>query len=179
MGAAPNRKARHSAKQAVVPGHHAIWLKESQDCLVTDFRIETVFEHGDLSVEGFANGNVFMRGRAVALSLDHHRNAPYENLFTDLDAGNGARLWASGGDEARGPHAGARETLWNVRHSAGSPFPPLPGAMHFERGTNAEHGWPQLNLIRVDGYAATRESDDVWVDPAPDAPANLYERTTH
>ena len=90
-----------AAKRTTPSGHHALWVKESQDCLLTDFRIETIFEH-DLSVEGFANGNVFMRGSAVALSLDHHRNAPYENLFTDLDAGSGARLWTSGGDEARG-----------------------------------------------------------------------------
>jgi hypothetical protein len=121
------------------------------------FRIETIFEH-DLSVEGFANGNVFSRGTAHALSLDHHRNAPYENLFTDLDAGSPARLWRSGGDEDRGPPAGARETLWNVRYRGHAP--PLPD-------------WPQMNVIGVEGYSPTRPEDDIWVAVA--GVPNLHE----
>ncbi|MBI4701941.1 MAG: hypothetical protein HY744_12455 [Deltaproteobacteria bacterium] len=73
-----------------------------------------------------------------------------------------------------------RETLWNVRHR-GHP-PPLPGAAHFDR---PDRGWPQLNVVRVAGYASSTERSagdagpgdegDVWIDPAPDAPPNLYE----
>ena len=63
-----------------------------------------------------------------------------------------------------------RETLWNVRHYG--PIAPLPGAMDFDQPL--DHGWPQLNLIRVDGYPSTTETDDVWIDPARDAPPNLY-----
>jgi len=113
---------------------------------------------------------VFMRGSGQAMNLDHHRNAPYENLFTDLDVGDPARLWKSGGDRDRGPHAGARETLWNVRHR-GHPMP-LPGAADFDKRVDAS--WPLLNLIQVEGYAQTSERDNVWVDPAPGATPNLY-----
>lgn len=158
------------AHRTVPSGHHALWAKASQDCLFTDFRIETQFED-ELTVEGFANGNVFMRGVGEALGLDHHRNAPYENLFTDLDVGSPARLFKSGGDAERGPHAGVRETLWNVRHR-GHP-PPLPGALHYDRPVDS--GWPELNLIGVKGYAATSPDSPVWIDEAPDAPPNLYE----
>jgi Domain of unknown function (DUF4955) len=139
----------------------------------SEFRIETQFVH-ELSVEAFANGNVFMRGAGEAMALDHHRNAPYENLFTDLDVGSPDRLWNSGGDAAGGPHAGVRETLWNVRHR-GHPAP-LPGALHFDKSNDL--GWPQLNLIGVAGYAPTTEQDNVWVDPAPGASQNLYEAQT-
>ena len=158
-----------TARRAAPSGHHALWAKESEDCLFAEFRIETVYEH-DLSVEGFANGNVFMRGSAQSLSLDHHRNAPYENLFTDLDAGRPERLFRSGGDVSRGPHAGVRETLWNVRHR-GQP-PPLPGALHWDHPGDA--GWPELNLVQVAGYAPTSERSNVWVSAAPGAPPNLY-----
>ena len=157
-----------AAVRGVPSGHHALWAKESQDCVFADFAIETQFDD-EVTVEAFSNGNVFMRGVAEAMGLDHHRNAPYENLFTDLDVGSPARLWKSGGDAARGPHAGVRETLWNVRHR-GHP-PALPGALHFDK---PDAGWPELNLVRVDGYAPTG-AGDTWIEPAPDAPPNLYE----
>jgi hypothetical protein len=158
-----------AVRRASPSGHHALWAKESQDCIFRDFHIETQF--GDeLTVEAFSNGNVFMRGSGEAMALDHHRDAPYENLFTDLDVGSAARLWKSGGDLNRGPHAGLRETVWNVRYHGG--LPPLPGALRFDK---PDMGWPQLNIIRVEGYAPTNERDNVWVDPAPSAPSNLYE----
>jgi pectate lyase-like protein len=159
-----------AAHRKNLSGHHGLWAKEAQDCLFTDFGIETQFDD-DLTVEAFANGNVFMRGSGESVSLDHHRNAPYDNLFTDLDVGDAARLWNSGGDANRGPHAGVRETLWNVRLH-GEP-PPLPGGLHYDKRVDA--GWPLLNLVRVPGYAPTTERDEAWVLPAPDAPPNLYE----
>jgi hypothetical protein len=164
-----NVRLRTAHRTSVPSGHHGLWAKETQDCLFSDFRIDTIYEH-DLSVEGFANGNVFMRGTGVAINLDHHRNAPYENVFTDLDVGSPERLWRSSGDEARGPHAGVRETLWNVRY-LGRP-PPLPGAMHSNK---PDGGWPELNLLQVAGYPPTSEHESVWVEPAQGAPGNLYE----
>ncbi len=151
-------------------GHHALWAKKSQDCLFAGFRIESQFDH-ELSVEAFANGNVFMGGSGQALALDHHRNAPYDNLFTDLDVGRPDRLWHSGGDAERGPHAGIHTTLWNIRHR-GHP-PPLPGGLHFDQPVDA--GWPLMNIVRVVGYSPTSSDANVWIDPAPNAAANLYE----
>ncbi|HID21263.1 MAG TPA: hypothetical protein EYP14_02545, partial [Planctomycetaceae bacterium] len=68
-------------------GHHGISLY-ANDCLVTDFAIQTRFIH-DLTVQS-AVGCVFACGRGVDLCFDHHRWAPYENLFTDIDAGRGS-----------------------------------------------------------------------------------------
>lgn len=94
-------------------GHHGITLTGG-DNLVAGFDIRTRFIH-DLTVSGFCSGNVFSGGRGTDLSLDHHRHAPHENLFTDLEAGEGTRLWKSGGGAALGKHCGARGTFWGIR----------------------------------------------------------------
>lgn len=145
-------------------GHHALWFSGgAQDNLVTDFRVETTYVH-DLTVEGFANGNVFRRGSGVAINFDHHRNAPYENLFTHLDVGDGKRLWRSSGRGDRGPHSAVRTTAWNIRHR---------GA----KVQDAPQKWPQVNIIGVAGYEAQNGEDGIWIEPLEEGvlPADLYE----
>lgn len=93
-------------------GHHGISL-QGNDLLCRDFAIETRFIH-DLTVQSSV-GCVFARGKAVDLCMDHHRWASYENLFTDIDAGKGTRLFASSGGGNRGNHSGAGATFWNIR----------------------------------------------------------------
>jgi len=156
---APRRKAP--------TGHHAIWATGgSQDCLFTGFDVQTQYVH-DLTVEGFASGNVFTRGKGQSLNFDHHSNAPYENLFTDLDLGDPRRLWSSGGRQDRGPHSGARSTLWNLRYNAGGKIAKLPT------------GWPQLTIVGVSGFAQDLTPDRFWIEPAAAGaaiePANLYD----
>jgi hypothetical protein len=142
-------------------GHHALWATGfSQDCLFTDFVIETEYVH-DLTVEGFANGNVFTRGRGVAINMDHHRNSPYDNLFTEIDMGNPRRIWSSSGRTDRGPHSGRYETFWSLRWS-GRP-PKLPD-------------WPLMNVINLPGYTEQRDPNGTWVESDNDSlPKNLYE----
>ncbi len=145
-------------------GHHALWATGgSQDCLFTDFRMETKYVH-DLTVEGMANGNVFRRGTGLSVNFDHHRNAPYENLFTDIDVGDPSRVWDSSGRRDRGPHAGARETFWNIRCSSGK-FPKVPA------------DWPQINVIGMAGTARDTTPDRQWIEPTagPVQPPDLYE----
>ena len=145
-------------------GHHAIWFSGSaQDNLVSDFRVETTYVH-DLTVEGFANGNVFRKGKGVMLNFDHHRNAPYENLFTDIDAGDGRRLWRSSGRGDRGPHSAVRTTAWNIRHSG-------------EKLQDAPHKWPLVNVVGVAGYEAKKTQDGIWIEPLDSGvyPPDLYE----
>jgi hypothetical protein len=151
-----------AAKRTGMTGHHALWATGgSQDCLFTSFRMDTTYVH-DLTAEGFANGNVFSKGSGVAVNFDHHRNAPYENLFTDIDVGDPKRVWASSGRGDRGPHAGARETFWNIRGSKGK-FPKLPD-------------FPQVNIVGVPGYATDTTKDKQWVEHAgPVEPADLHE----
>lgn len=93
-------------------GHHGITLIGS-DNLCTDFVIDTVFFH-DLGLQE-SIGNVYARGRGMNLSLDHHKHAPYENLYTDIDLGVGAHFLVSSGGAALGRHTAAGATFWNIR----------------------------------------------------------------
>ncbi len=149
-----------AAKREGITGHHALWATGgAQDCLFRNFRIATTYVH-DLSVEGRANGNVFSRGVGLALNFDHHRNAPYENLFSDLMVGDPKRIWKSSGRGDRGPHSGARETFWNI--SADGTLPAAPS-------------WPQINLIGLEVSGPDQESQP-WVESVgPVTPAELHE----
>lgn len=142
------------AKREGMTGHHAIWASgNAQECLFQGFRVETTYVH-DLTVEGLANGNVFRNGSGRSINLDHHRNAPYENLFTNLDVGDPKRLWRSSGRGDRGPHSAARTTAWNLRHQGGEVHEPSrPSKM-----------WPQLNVVGVAGYEE-KKSDERWTEP--------------
>jgi hypothetical protein len=113
-------------------GHHGLSLGGT-DNLATRFDIRTRFIH-DITVSGFCSGNVIANGRGVDLALDHHRYAPNENLFTDLDAGAGARLWKCGGGADLGKHCAARGTFWNIRAAKSLSYPPVafgPLSMNF------------------------------------------------
>jgi len=103
-------------------GHHGFNINHTADCLISDVDFETDFVHA-LSVDHKANGNVFRRVTATAyIELDHHRDAPFENLFTNIP---NAVSFVSGGSSCAGPPSGARETLWNL---AGPLIPPYWGA---------------------------------------------------
>lgn len=102
-------------------GHHGISL-EGGDCLSTRFTIDTMFIH-DVTVSGSSTGNVFSKGSGINFNMDHHRWGPYENLFTDIDAGKGTRLFASGGGGNRGNHTAAGATFWNIRTKESQAWP--------------------------------------------------------
>lgn len=91
-------------------GHHGIQFRRSDDCLVRNFTVATRHYH-DLTVED-ATGCVCMKGSGVDLNFDHHTYLPYENLFTEINAGAGTRHWSSSGSAV--PAAGSRETFWNI-----------------------------------------------------------------
>ncbi|MBP7950000.1 MAG: hypothetical protein KA004_10120 [Verrucomicrobiales bacterium] len=101
-------------------GHHGITLGGS-DNLLADFDLRQRFIH-DITVSG-GSGNVARAGRGWDLSFDHHKRAPHDNVFTNIDAGEGTRLWRSGGGDALGRHCGARGTFWNIRSQRGGPAP--------------------------------------------------------
>ena len=103
-------------------GHHG-FDAAGEDNLFTGFDYRTRFIH-DISVEHCAAGNVIAGGGGVDLCFDHHVCAPYENLFTDIDAGAGTRLWHCGGGAALGKHCGARGTFWNIRSARPQKYPP-------------------------------------------------------
>lgn len=135
-------------------GHHGITLS-GHDNLCTSFDIRQKFIH-DLSVEGGA-GNVFSSGRGIDLCFDHHKRAPYENVFTDIDAGSGTRLWKCGGGDKLGRQCGARGTFWNIR--ASKPQPPPKG-----------FGPASMNLVGIQS-----NEPDLTEGSGPIEPANLYQ----
>ncbi|MCA9248682.1 MAG: hypothetical protein KDA42_16265 [Planctomycetales bacterium] len=108
-------KQRHST------GHHGIQVT-GDDNLVRRFDFQTRFIH-DLTV-AHCRGNVFGDGRGEDLSLDHHKYAPYANLFTNLDAGAGTQLWICGGGAALGKNTAAWATFWNIRAKRPLAWPP-------------------------------------------------------
>jgi len=157
LGADPGRKSAQGHT-----GHHGLTFY-GHDNLCTNFVLETQFIH-DATVQS-AMGCVYCAGRAVNLCLDHHRWAPYENLFTDLDAGEGTRLFSSSGGGFRGAHTAAGATFWNIR-------------------TAQPVGWPKnlgidaINVVGVNSKSPPEtHPQGRWFEPIPPAqlrPANLY-----
>ena len=96
-----------------ISGHHALNIYGGYN-LLESFEITSKYVH-DLSVEGKQSiYNVFHSGKAKDLAIDHHNHEQSLNLFTDLDAGTGSRLYLSGGYETpRG--ICSNETFWNIR----------------------------------------------------------------
>ena len=103
-------------------GHHGIDVSHGTENLVTNFNIRTQFVH-DISVEWYALHTVFSNGRGENLNMDHHREANYSSLFSNLDCGEGKRPFESGGAGNRGAHSGAYSTFWNVHASGPLKYP--------------------------------------------------------
>lgn len=96
-----------------VSGHHGINITGSYN-LLENFELKGKYQH-DLSVEkDEASYNVFRNGKGKDLAIDHHNHVQTYNLFTNLDAGLGTRLYFSGGiSTPRG--ICFKETFWNIR----------------------------------------------------------------
>lgn len=143
-------------------GHHGITIM-GDDCLCRDFDLRVNFIH-DLTVQS-AIGSVFASGRAPNLAMDHHRWAPYENLFTDIDAGEGSRLFESSGGGNRGLHTAAGATFWNIRARRPSAWP-------------ENFGPDQINIIGV-AISAPRSVDPEGRWHEDIAPDHLEPRDLH
>ena len=146
-------------------GHHGITF-HSDDNLVVGADFQTRFIH-DVTVSGVA-GNVVSRSRGVDMCFDHHRWAPYENVFTDIHVGRGTRLWRSGGTGNRGRHTAARATFWNIRADRPLSLPP--------------QGWgpTPINIVALQGLELDSDDNPAnWhvepIDPAAIEPANIHQ----
>ncbi|MCP4509040.1 MAG: hypothetical protein GY826_21920, partial [Fuerstiella sp.] len=95
-----------------------------------------------------------------------HRDGTHANLFTEIDLGEGSRMFQSGGGAALGRHSAAWETFWSIRALRKQKWP---------------QGWgPDLmNLVGLPSSdTATTAPTGRWFEPiAADRlePANLYE----
>lgn len=145
-------------------GHHGIEV-DGVDNLVTRFQFKTRFFH-ELTVS-HALGNVLSDGSGEFLTLDHHKAGPYENLFTNLDTGEGGPdIWASGGPPGVGRHSAAGATFWNIRGKREPGLPP--------------EGWgpPGLVFVGLKGILRKSEQRAGWhyepIPPAALSPPNLH-----
>ncbi len=157
-------RGRAEAGVAACTGHHAIQCKGAEDNLITAFDVRASYVH-DLSVE-HASGNVWSHGRGTDLNFDHHKDTPYENLYTDIDCGRGSRVWRCGGGASIGRQSAGWETFWNIR--AAVPIAPPP------------QGWGPISMNFV-GLTTTHQSElsaaTWWFEALPPEqvqPANLY-----
>lgn len=113
--------ARQQEKTRHATGHHGVYLG-GDDNLFTGFNFKTRFMH-DITVARCA-GNVCSCGQGEDMCFDHHKYAPIENLFCNIDAGEGSRLWQCGGGAALGKNCGAGGTFWNIRARRPLAYPP-------------------------------------------------------
>ncbi|XHR30035.1 MAG: glycosyl hydrolase family 28-related protein [Chthoniobacteraceae bacterium] len=145
-------------------GHHGFAFY-GHDNLMRGFDFRTRFIH-DISVDGGASGNVAAEGKGVDLCLDHHKRTCFENLFTNLDAGAGTRLWAHGGGDALGKPCAARGTFWNIRAAKPLAYPP------------ADFGPLSINVVALSTDQPSETSPDgKWFEatqPAALEPQDLH-----
>ncbi|MEZ0264662.1 MAG: hypothetical protein ACAI43_08045, partial [Phycisphaerae bacterium] len=157
------RSGRTPDRSLNCTGHHGIEF-DDDDNLLTRFRFDAKFIH-DLTVARCA-GNVASTGSGVDLSLDHHKYAPYANLFTDIDAGAGTRLWMCGGGANLGRHCAADGTFWNIRAARPQTWPPK------------NFGPDRMNFVGVfSKQAAELDPTGKWFEPIPPkalTPKNLH-----
>ena len=117
--------------------------------------VRTKFVH-DISVKWYALHSVFKNGRGVDLNMDHHREANYSSLFSNLDCGACSRPFNSGGSGNRGAHSGAYSTFWNVRGNAPIKLP------------SADFG-PLLNFVGLDLIIGQTNSTYQWLIDSSDS----------
>ncbi|BCM93510.1 hypothetical protein IAD21_05401 [Abditibacteriota bacterium] len=168
LTASPNRGiAAEGVAQCT--GHHGIQCKYAEDNLVTHFDIQASYCH-DISVE-HASGNVFVEGKGSNLNFDHHKDTPYENLYTDIDCGAGTRVWRCGGGASLGRQSAGWETFWNIR-SARPVDPPAQG-----------WGAGNMNFVGLNSKKpGVLDAKDLWFEPTPTQqlePANLHQAQLH
>ena len=82
------RRARRQPQPRATIGHHGLNSARGADILFTRFDVRKKYVH-DLTVDGYAIGTVWSKGKGVDLNMDHHGRAPYGTLWTDLDLGRG------------------------------------------------------------------------------------------
>jgi len=156
--------SQRSADGQRCTGHHGVLLGGT-DNLLTGFDFQERFIH-DITVSNGSSHNVASAGKGMDLAFDHHKRAPYGNLFTDIDIGAGTRPWKCGGGASLGRHCAARETFWNIR--ARRPIPP------------PSHGFGRkmLNLVGLTTNTATqRQPGGLWFEAIP--PEDLRPQNLH
>jgi len=159
----PNRAAQN------ISGHHAVNIYGGHN-LLQYFEFTSRYVH-DLSVESeFSVYNVFHSGRGKDICIDHHNHEQSNNLFTDIDAGVGSRIYTSGGNSTpRG--ISTNETYWNIRGEKNMEYCD-------QYNTEAKHSRNNVQVgIKTLRPSIAGDADGNWfetIDPASLYPADLY-----
>ncbi len=144
-------------------GHHGIYISDD-DNLFTNFNFKTTFIH-DLTVS-HCSGNVISNGKGNDLCFDHHKRAPYANLYTNIDTGAGTHVWRCGGGAALGKHCAGYGTFWNIRADRSIAYPGGFGPL-------------SMNLVAVQNDRPSRtDPDGLWfetIKPDKIIPKNIHE----
>jgi hypothetical protein len=139
-------------------GHHGLNIAHTADSLFTNLHYSSEWRHY-LTVDHRSNGNVFKKitSDGFQISMDHHRDSPFENLFTRVDTD--ANLF-NGGSACAGYPGGARNTFW------GHAYPLIPPY------------WKhiQSNLVGPTTVEASLTEDREWIEPIEDlVPRDLHQ----
>ncbi|MHC4248592.1 MAG: hypothetical protein ACYS9X_05630 [Planctomycetota bacterium] len=144
-------------------GHHGIYI-QGDDQLLEKFDFKGKFIH-DISVSHHS-GCVSRGGKGVDVCFDHHKRAPYANLFTDIDIGAGRRMYMCGGGGSLGKNSAAWETFWCIR------------ARSHQKPPHDRFGPDMMNFVGVfSKEKPTCDPAGKWWEPIPPdllAPRDLY-----
>ncbi len=139
-------------------GHHGFNLNNTADLLTSDVAYAADFVHA-YTLDHKANGNVLRRVTTdgLLIELDHHRDASFENLVTDLDV---ETTFFHGGSTCAGPSSAARGTFWNMAPGFLPPY----------------WGYIQANAVGDINWKEILTEDEEWYEPVDDLwPRDLYE----
>ncbi|HKL21036.1 MAG TPA: glycosyl hydrolase family 28-related protein, partial [Tichowtungia sp.] len=92
-------------------GHHGLVVRGARNCLYHNCFVTGRWQH-DLITADKDIHNVYSRIKVIDGQLDHHAMHARENLWTDLDMGEGLRIWEQGNNISY-----PDETSWNVYRS--------------------------------------------------------------
>jgi len=150
--------------------HHGVNIYGGHN-LLQDFEIKGRYVH-DLSIESATSVyNVFHRGKGFDLCIDHHNHAQSHNLFTNLNAGLGKRLYHSGGNTAP-LGIGFDDVFWGITAD---------NYMKYINEWDDPRGKSARNIevgIKTQEPSSFNDASGNWfetIDPAKLSPVDLYE----
>lgn len=144
-------------------GHYGVTL--GQDCLIQKFDLQAKFIH-DFTMSNRLSGNVVKNGKGKNLSFDYHKKAPYENLFCNIDVGEGSQIWRCGGGRNIGKHCAARGTFWCIQSKKEIKWP------------SSDFGPDSINVIGVKTSSKpVKDLNGKWLENIP--PDELYPKDLH
>jgi hypothetical protein len=152
-----------------ISGHHAVNVYGGHN-LLQYFEFKVKYVH-DLSVESeYSVYNVFHSGKGKDICIDHHNHEQTNNLFTDIDAGIGSRIYVSGGNSTpRG--LSFNETYWNIRGEKNMEYCD-------QFNTDAKHSRNNVQVaVKTARPSIFGDADGNWfetIDPLNLYPADLY-----